>query len=112
MTGGRFHSFIPEDMDQGQLRKILANLGQRGSVGIRRLGGRRDLVRNAHGNPLPCCWQECWSAGSTRHTAVVPHDAPGREGDTLTYVFCGPSHKAQWLGQTRPDAAALGLIIP
>lgn len=112
MDGRRFHTFVPDEMDHNRVRKLLAGLGDRGSVGIRRLGGRRDLVRNAHGRPLPCCWSDCWERGSTKHTVVVPHDGPEREGDTLTYIFCGPSHRALWLGQTRPDASALGLIVP
>lgn len=109
MTNQRFHSYVPLDHDDQAVRKLLTGLGNRGNA-IRRLGGRRDLVRNAHGQPLPCCWQECWARGSTRHEVRVAHDAPGREGDTLTYVFCGPAHKAQWLGQTA--AAQRGLIIP
>lgn len=108
----RFHSFVPADLDHAAVRRLLANIGDRAGVGIRKLGGRRDLVRNAHGLPLPCCWQDCWERGSTKHKVVAPHDAPGREGDTLTYIFCGPAHKALWLGKTRPDATALGLIVP
>lgn len=112
MGKGRFHSFVPADLDHAAVRKLLGQLGDRAAAGIRRHGGRRDLVRNAHGKPLPCCWAECWTPGSTRYTAVVPHDAPGREGDTLTYVFCGPAHRDMWRGAARPDASALGLIIP
>jgi len=108
----RFHTFGPDGLDHAAVRRLLGQLGDRASVGIRKLGGRRDLVRNAHGQPLPCCWSDCWSPGSTRHVAVVPHDGPDRAGDTLTYVFCGPTHRALWLGQTRPDARALGLITP
>lgn len=108
----RFHSFVPDTLDHAAVRNLLGQLGGRTGASIRKLGGRRDRVRNAHGKPLPCCWAECWAQGSTRHTVVAPHDAPGREGDTLTYVFCGPAHKALWLGQTRPDAPATGLIIP
>jgi hypothetical protein len=108
----RFSSYVPADIDDQGVRKLLAGLGGRAGIGIRKLGGRRDLVRNAHGQPLPCCWRDCWDRGSTRHTVVAPHDAEGREGDTLTYIFCGPAHKAMWLGTARPEASALGLILP
>lgn len=107
----RFHSFVPLDMDHNRVRKLLAGLGDR-PLSIRRLGGRRDLVRNAHGLPLPCCWQDCWERGSTKYKAVVPHDGPERTGDTLTYIFCGPAHLQMWRDGTRPDATALGLIVP
>jgi len=107
--GKGFYSRVPLDMDDTALRKLLAGLGNRGSK-IGRFGGRRDLVRNAHGQPLPCCWAECWARGSIKYTVLAPHDAPGREGDTLTYLFCGPAHKALWLGQTSP--ARSGLIVP
>lgn len=112
MDRGRFHSYVPADLDHSAVRQLLGKLGDRLAVGIGRHGGRRDLVRNAHGTPLPCCWAECWERGSTKYRAVVPHDAPGREGDTLTYIFCGPAHLALWRGRLRPDATALGLIIP
>jgi hypothetical protein len=107
----KFRTFAPQDMDHGRVRRILAELGGRG-VTIGRHGGRRDLVRNAHGVPLPCCWADCWHRGSTKHVAVVAHDAAGREGDTLTYLFCGPQHRQMWLGQLPPDSPARGLIVP
>lgn len=110
-AGDRFSVVAPDGHDHGQVRALLAALGDRGKV-IGRFGGRRDLVRNAHGKPLPCCWAECWTPGSLKHKAVAPHDGPGREGDTLTYLFCGPVHKALWLGQSPPGATALGLITP
>lgn len=111
-AGDRFHTFVPADMDDQKIRRLLRQLGQRSGVGIRRHGGRRDLVRNAHGVPLPCTWQDCWERGSTKHEVRVPHDAPGREGDTLTYVFCGPRHKAMWLGQLPPDKRPNSIIVP
>jgi hypothetical protein len=109
MNTGKFHSLVPQDLDHERMRKLLAGLGNRGSV-IGRFGGRRDLVRNAHGQPLACCWQDCWERGSTKHQVVAPHDGPGRESDTLTYIFCGPVHKSLWLGQTSP--AQRSLIVP
>lgn len=113
-AGRRFTAPVPADLDHNAVRRLLAQLGDRSAAGIRRLGGRRDLVRNAAGRPLPCCWQECWDRGSTRYKVVTPHDAPGREGDTLTYLFCGPVHRDMWLGKIRQDRApsALGLIVP
>jgi len=108
----RFHSFVPANFDHEKVRRLLAGLGDR-PVSIRRLGGRRDRVRNAHGKPLPCCWAECWTPGSTKYTVVAPHDAPGREGDTLTYIFCGPVHRALWQGQLNPAGQhGSGLIVP
>jgi hypothetical protein len=106
----KFRTYVPHDYDDQRVRKLLAGLGNRGHAAIGRFGGRRDLVRNAHGQPLPCCWQDCWARGSTKHTVVVPHDGDGRENDTLTYLFCGPSHKDLWLGKAQ--AAHRGLIIP
>jgi len=57
--------------------------------------GRPQLVRNAHGKPLPCCWDDCWANGDERYRIVVPHDAPARRanGDTLTYLFCSDRHR-------------------
>jgi hypothetical protein len=107
--GRGFQAPTETGMDDQRLRKLLAGLGNRGNV-IGRFGGRRDLVRNAHGKPLPCCWSECWRDGSTKHQVVAPHDGPGREGDTLTYIFCGQVHRALWLGLTPP--AKTGLIVP
>lgn len=93
--------------DVPDVRRLLAQLGDRTGTSIRRLGGRRDLVRNAHGQPLPCCWADCWARGSVKHKVVVLHDAPDRaaSGDTLTYIFCGPAHKDMWMGRS-------GLIVP
>jgi hypothetical protein len=112
---------IFDPQTEARIREMLARLAPRV---IRRAGGRRDLVRNAHGKPLPCCWSDCWTPGSTRHQVTVPHDSPSRPGaaDTLTYIFCGPVHKSMWLGSSlRTDnygnthdgpASRSGLILP
>lgn len=87
----------------------------------RRRAAKGTLVRNLSGKALPCCWRDCWSPGRTDQAVVVKHDAPERQGDTLTYVFCCPAHREHWLNELEPDRRALvvagqrnplGLIVP
>lgn len=70
----------------------------------------RDRIRNFWGNPIPCCWSDCWKHASTRHQVVVPHDAPDRQGDNLVYAFCSDLHKLFWISATVPaeQRGALG----
>lgn len=89
----------------------------------RRRARRGQLVRNLAGRPLPCCWADCWRSGRTDQGVILKHDAPDRQGDTLTYIFCSPTHREHWLAELEPDRRALiiaaqrerssqGLIIP
>lgn len=91
-------------------------------LGRRRRARKGERVRNLWGKSLPCCWADCWEPGSTVHQVVVPHDAPQRKGDTLTYIFCSPEHLGYWVSGAMPGdtygnrlsgrRSPLGLIIP
>jgi hypothetical protein len=59
-----------------------------------RRAGRGTKVRNVQtGRVLPCNWSDCWKDGDDRIQIVIPHDAPNRAGDTLTYIFCSDDHR-------------------
>lgn len=82
----------------------------------------KQLVRNAHGRPIPCCWSDCWDRGDNRYRVEVPHDAPKFPGEKLVYIFCRPRHRSYWLHANRPGRygtlptgerrSPLGLILP
>lgn len=60
-------------------------------------------IRNAQGNPIPCCYGDCRKDADNRFRVEVPHPTPrwidvttGRR-EMLVYAFCGDAHKAMWL---------------
>ncbi len=63
-------------------------------------GKRKWLVRNLQGNPIPCCWDDCFEDGDNHHRIEVDHPTPRHTGEKLVYVFCGPDHKAHYLKNT------------
>jgi len=73
------------------------------------LGGRK-RIRNFWGQPIACCWSDCWKDASTDHEVRIPHDHPERVGDTLTYAFCSDMHRRFWISTTLP-AEHRGLVI-
>lgn len=63
-------------------------------------GGGKQLVRNAQGNPLPCCYADCWEDGDNRTRVEVPHTQPKHPGEKLVYIFCTDAHKSLHLKGT------------
>lgn len=51
------------------------------------------LVRNAHGRPLPCCWDDCTKSGHEENKVVRREGAEGGGIKNLHYVFCSQAHK-------------------
>lgn len=54
------------------------------------------LVRNGVGEPLPCCWDDCWKHGHEEHKVVKR----GERGN-LHYVFCSEQHRLYYVNGHR-----------
>jgi hypothetical protein len=69
-------------------------------AGVQRSGGKQ-LVRNMEtGHVLPCCLGECMEDGDNRHRVEIPHSQPKWPGEMLVYIFCGPTHRSEYLKGT------------
>ena len=84
---------------------------------LRGIAFGRQLVRNAHGKPLPCVWDDCWEHGDNRHRVEVDHDAPKFKGEKLVYIFCSERHRDYWRHSTKdrgnlPTGSRGGLVGP
>lgn len=63
-------------------------------------GGHAVRVRNGNGDPVPCCWGDCWKPADNNHRVEVPHPTPRWHGEKLVYTFCGERHKVLYLANS------------
>lgn len=72
-----------------------------------------DLVRNARGVPVPCCYSDCTARADNRYRHEEPHEEPRWPGEKVVWTFCGPTHLDRFVSNNRTwTRTPLGLLLP